>query len=69
MTVAEQTQTEAIAVPARRKRSFRLHYPAWRAAPSLLYYAISSDLQDAGAAARGLPFWTSFLIRAYALKL
>jgi ABC-type spermidine/putrescine transport system permease subunit I len=41
MAVAEQTDTEAVATPAaRRKRSFRPRYPAWLTAPSLLYYAV-----------------------------
>ena len=41
MAVAEQTETEAVAAPAaRRKRSFRPRYPAWLTAPSLLYYVI-----------------------------
>jgi spermidine/putrescine transport system permease protein len=41
MAVAEQTETEAVATPApRRKRSFRPHYPAWLTAPSLLYYVV-----------------------------
>jgi len=41
MAVAQQTGTAAeAAVPARRKRSFSPHYPAWLTAPSFLYYAI-----------------------------
>ena len=41
MAVAEQTETGAVAPPAaRRKRSFRPHYPAWLTAPLLLYYAV-----------------------------
>jgi spermidine/putrescine transport system permease protein len=41
MAVAEQTET-ASAVPqaARRKRSFKPHYPTWLTVPSFLYYAI-----------------------------
>jgi spermidine/putrescine transport system permease protein len=40
MAVAQQTETAAAATPARRKRSFRPHYPAWLTAPAFLYYAI-----------------------------
>ncbi len=41
MAVAEQTEQEAVATPApRRKRSFRPHYPAWLTAPSLAYYVV-----------------------------
>ena len=41
MAVAEQTEAEAVATPApRRRRSFKPRYPAWLTAPSLLYYAI-----------------------------